>query len=98
MNEDLKPELGLGKQFFIFLFILTLFICSLHQEGTRARGDATPSIAGIGSGEEDEIDDFVIMPNYRWENITTTSGVAEGLIGDIYYINSSANADFTKAR
>lgn len=46
----------------------------------------------VRGSEEEEFDNFTVMPNYRYENETTTSGVSEQLLGDQYETYAFNNA------
>jgi len=86
------------KRLFSLSFLVIFILQFLTPFGLNSF-NVTPVLAA----EEEEEDGFRQMPNYRWRNISTTSGtVTERLIEDIYEISSinnpSGSATFRKGR
>lgn len=89
MTEDLQPR-GRVRHKIISFLLVSLFFIAIFAFGPIP----------VSADEQDEEDNFTIMPNHRWENVTETSpGVTEQLIGDYYEVNSTGTpANFIKAR
>jgi len=55
----------------------------------------------VSASEEEEIDDFSVMPNYRWQNLSSTSNTFESNENEYHIFsssNGSDNAVFRKTR
>lgn len=67
-------------------FLLVILLC-----GTFFSMGFMGETSIVVASEEEETDQFVNMPNYRWYNQTSTSGSTEQLIGDNYEIYTKNN-------